>query len=70
MVKSCIFFIIELTTETQILKISDRKQELLALLFRVPSTPSHLPLTPRSEWLQNTQTDTASLDSTVCVPAS
>lgn len=35
-----------------------------------PFYPPHLPLTPHSEWLQNMQTDTASLDSTICAPAS
>lgn len=45
-----------------LMPVSLKKQELSALLVSVPP--------PYTAWLQNMQTDRASLDSPVCVPAS
>lgn len=46
----------------------ESQQQELGAQVSVPSP--HLPTSPYTAWLQNTPTDSASLDSTVCVPAS
>lgn len=46
----------------------ESQQQELGAQVSVPSP--HLPTSPYTAWLQNTPTDSASLDSPVCVPAS